>query len=100
MLQHLLANAVREAVVMNGTTVNAHIEHANGAEGLSADRQQRLLRGETMAQFADIAYWAGHFPTVALALTRYVTSWHPALGALHDPGARSPLDRPPRSSMR
>lgn len=100
MLQHLLANAVREAVAINGTTVNAHIQSAHGREGLSADRQQRLLRGETMAQYADIAYWASHFPTVALVLIRYVKSWHPALDALDPYDARSSQNRPARSPMR
>lgn len=76
MLQHILANAAREATSWRGTSVAAHIASAEGRDGLSADRQQRLMRGETMAQYADIAYWASHFPSVATALTLYMQSWH------------------------
>ncbi|MDU0366894.1 hypothetical protein RWH45_06675 [Microbacterium sp. KSW4-17] len=77
MMQHILANAAREATSWEGSSVAAHVAGAaGGVDGLSADRQQRLMRGETMAQYADIAYWASHFPFVASKLTEYIESWH------------------------
>lgn len=78
MMQHLLANTVREYLMYRDSSVPKHFEKAEGAEGFSADRQQRMMRGETMAQYADIAYWSAESPRVATVLAQYIASFVPA----------------------
>ncbi|WP_141677882.1 hypothetical protein [Microbacterium oleivorans] len=79
MVQHLVADMIHDGLRLRGETLPQFLERAPGLPGLSADRQRRMLRGETGAQFADLAFWASVFPTVAVAVARYIESWVPPL---------------------
>lgn len=45
MVQHLMANRVRESLKLRGHTVTSFVEALGDVPGMSADRLRRLLRG-------------------------------------------------------
>lgn len=74
-LQHRVANAVRESVLVLGLSLEQFLlrEYADdGATslppGLTYDRLIRIQRGETLMQLADLASWAQRFDTVRAVL--------------------------------
>lgn len=77
MIQHRIANMVHAGLRLRGQTLPQFLAAAPNIPGLSPDRQRRMLRGETGAQFADLAFWASVFPPVAMAVAEYISSWAP-----------------------
>lgn len=77
MIQHLVANTVHTGLRLRGQTLPQFLSTAPDIPGLSPDRQRRMLRGETAAQFADLAFWSSVFPKVAIAVSEYMRSWVP-----------------------
>lgn len=88
-LQHRVANAVREALVVDGVTLEQFADKQKATvPGMSYDRLVRVLRGETMMQIADLATWSQQFETVRALLrgeqtwpaspTQPITDEHPA----------------------
>lgn len=77
MIQHLVADMVHDGLRLRGETLPQFLAKAPNLPGLSPDRQRRMLRGETGAQFADLAFWASVFPKVAIAVAEYIGSWVP-----------------------
>lgn len=75
MLQHFLARFVEEELKVRDLSLPAFLDSVDDAPGLSPDRQRRVLRGETSATYADLAFWSGHFPTIAPKLAAYIESW-------------------------
>jgi len=76
MIQHVLCATARQALLTkrNGESPARFVRHSF-ERGLSQDRVRRVFRGATMAQFADFAFWAAHFPEVATAVAEYTASW-------------------------
>ena len=71
-LQHQVANAVREAGLVRGMTLEQFVlsESATSLQpGLTYDRLIRIQRGETLMQLADLVSWARRFDTVRAILT-------------------------------
>lgn len=77
MVQHRIASMVHDGLRLRGQTLPQFLSAAPKMPGLSADRQRRMLRGETGAQFADLAFWSAEFPKVARAVAKYIGSWAP-----------------------
>lgn len=75
MVQHLVADMVHDGLRLRGQTLPQFLATVSDVPGLSPDRQRRMLRGETGAQFADLAFWSSVFPTVAVAVGKYIDSW-------------------------
>lgn len=75
MIQHLLAHMVHDGLRMRGVTLPQFLATVSDIPGLSPDRMRRMLRGETGAQFADLAFWSSVFPKLPLAAAQYVQSW-------------------------
>ncbi|MFD4957749.1 hypothetical protein [Microbacterium sp. NPDC058389] len=89
LLQHRLANLVREELRISGTSLPAFLDQIGDLPGLSKDRQRRMLRGESSATYADLAFWAGHFPRIAAQLAAYLASWaEPTVTAV--PASKAP----------
>lgn len=75
MVQHLMATAVRAALLRSrGLTPVAFAERFP-ERGLGADRVRRIFRGETMAQLTDLMFWMGHFPDVAETVSEQTAAW-------------------------
>ena len=63
-LQHAIANRIRDHLLDQNTDLNAYC--AEGLPvGLSYDRFQRILRGETMMTITDVMFWASQIPDLA-----------------------------------
>lgn len=77
MVQHLIADMVHDGLRMRGVTLPQFLASVPDTRGLSPDRMRRMLRGETGAQFADLAFWSTVFPKVAVAVAKYIDSWAP-----------------------
>jgi hypothetical protein len=78
-LQHRISNAVREALLSSGISLEKYAEqHKESVPGMSYDRLVRVLRGETQMQLADLVTWSGQFAGVRALLLREET-W-PAVG--------------------
>ncbi|KJQ52525.1 hypothetical protein RS85_03415 [Microbacterium sp. SA39] len=75
MIQHKLADMIHDALRLRGQTLPQFLAAAPPIPGLSPDRQRRMLRGETAAQFADLAFWASVFPKIATDIAEYIGSW-------------------------
>ena len=75
MVQHRIASIVHDGLRLRGQTLPQFLSTAPEMPGLSPDRQRRMLRGETGAQFADLAFWSSEFPKVAREVAKYVGSW-------------------------
>ena len=89
MVQHLIADMIHDGLRLRGQTLPQFLSTTPDLPGLSPDRQRRMLRGETGAQFADLAFWSVVFPTVAGAVAAYIQSWVPPL--TDEQKARLPL---------
>lgn len=72
MVQHRIARNVESGLSIRGTSLPRFLEDFEGVPGLSLDRQRRVLRGETTATFADLTFWASHFPLVGLYVAQYL----------------------------
>lgn len=77
MVQHLMATIARDEIRLAGRTLPQFLHDAGDLRGTSADRHRRIFRGETGAQYADLSFWAGHFPFIAVAAAKYIASWAP-----------------------
>lgn len=75
MVQHLIATMVHDSLLLRGVTLPQFLAAGPELPGLSPDRQRRVLRGETAAQFADLAYWSSAFPAVVWITSAYIDSW-------------------------
>ncbi len=75
MVQHVMARRIREGLKLRGQKVTTFVEEIGDVPGASADRVRRLLRGETSATFADLAFWSMEFPTVTKEVVRYLEHW-------------------------
>jgi len=75
MVQHVMARKIREGLKLRGQKVTTFVEELGDVPGASADRVRRLLRGETSATFADLAFWATEFPVVTKEVMRYLEHW-------------------------
>ena len=75
MVQHILARMVREGLRHRGLNVTSFVESIGDVPGLSADRLRRVLRGETSATFADLAFFVSEFPATANQVAAYVAHW-------------------------
>ena len=64
-LQHRVCNAVREALLAEGKSIDSFAEELRPTvPGVGYDRLVRVLRGETLMQIADLVTWAGRFAGV------------------------------------
>lgn len=99
MVQHLMAVTARQELMGGRGISPTEYVPAFPERGLSEDRVRRVFRGETMAQLTDLAFWGGHFPAVADAISRYTATWSGAapatevesVGVIDDSGEESPL---------
>lgn len=71
-IQHRIARNVQDGLRYADMTLPRFLEKFDGEAGLSLDRQRRVLRGETSATFADLAFWADHFPYAAYHVATYL----------------------------
>lgn len=72
-LQHLVANAAREAMLEQGHTLKSFADEIAGAgsnppPGMLYDRLVRIQRGESLMQLADLVSFADRFPQVRAVL--------------------------------
>lgn len=77
MVQHRIASMVHDGLRLRGQTLPQFLATTRQLPGLSPDRQRRMLRGETGAHFADLAFWSAEFPRVAREVAKYIGSWAP-----------------------
>lgn len=70
-LQHLIANAVREARLLEGVSLKSLVEGLDAGPS-SYDRLSRTLRGETMMSFTDLCLWTDKFPLVRERVAAFV----------------------------
>jgi hypothetical protein len=64
-LQHRIANAVREEVLEQGSSLEQFLSSMDPVPpGMSYDRVIRIQRGETLMQLADVVTWASAFERV------------------------------------
>lgn len=77
MVQHTMARIIHNALLISEQSLPQFLAGLTHVRGMSPDRVRRMLRGETAAQLADIAFWSAQFPQVALELAVYVRSWAP-----------------------
>lgn len=63
-LQHVIANAAREALLARGHTLRSYVGEFGNVPGMTYERLVRIQRGETMMQLADLMAWASRFETV------------------------------------
>lgn len=79
-LQHALANRIREYLLDENTDLMKFCDRAPLPRGLSYDRFQRILRGDTMMTLTDLMFWAGVVPEFAnfvnSAIQKIVDSTH------------------------
>ncbi|MFF1876586.1 hypothetical protein [Leifsonia sp. NPDC058230] len=66
-LQHLIANAAREAMLEQGHTLKSFTDEFT-APGMTYDRLVRIHRGESLMQLADLVNLASLFPQVRALL--------------------------------
>jgi hypothetical protein len=66
-LQHLIANAAREAMLERGHTLKSFTDEFT-APGMTYDRLVRIQRGESLMQLADLVNFAALFPQVRALL--------------------------------
>ncbi|MCY7290405.1 MAG: hypothetical protein LH624_19720 [Cryobacterium sp.] len=64
-LQHAVANRIREHLLDQNTNIRTFCATNELPPGLSEDRSQRLLRGETMITITDMLFWARQIPDLA-----------------------------------
>lgn len=63
--QHLICNALREALLSNSMTIDQFATELLGTvPGIGYDRLGRVLRGETQIQIPDIVAWCQRFKNV------------------------------------
>lgn len=72
-LQHAIANQVREHVLDHHSDLKAYCDTEKLPEGLSYERMQRIMRGETMMTFTDLMYWASRIPALGPFVGQTVT---------------------------
>ncbi|WP_417374449.1 hypothetical protein [Glutamicibacter protophormiae] len=95
LLQNTIACVIHERLRLQGASVAAFTSAGGEAHGLSADRVCRMLRGETGAQYADLAFWAMQFPEVAAAASEHILSWIPVEpGSVPTPTPRTGSPQP------
>jgi len=73
----VLANQVRSRLRLTGTDVHRYVSDFRDVPGMSADRVMRVLRGETTATYADLAFWCRQFPEITTSITDVISSWVP-----------------------
>ncbi|MCU4673737.1 hypothetical protein ACFQRL_14175 [Microbacterium fluvii] len=71
-IQHRIARNVQDGLRYADKSLPRFLGDFDGQAGLSLDRQRRVLRGETSATFADLTFWAAHFPYVAYYVDDYL----------------------------
>ena len=64
-LQHAIANRIREYLLDQNTDLLKYCAETPLPRGLSYDRFQRILRGETMMTLTDLMFWVGQIPDLA-----------------------------------
>ena len=64
-VQHAIANRIREYLLDQNTDLLQYCAETPLPRGLSYDRFQRILRGETMMTLTDLMFWAGQIPDLA-----------------------------------
>lgn len=64
-LQHAIANRIREYLLDENSTLRAYCENRPLPAGLTNERFERILRGETMITLTDLMFWATEIPDFA-----------------------------------
>ena len=64
-VQHAIANRIREYLLDQNTDLLKYCSETPLPRGLSYDRFQRILRGETMMTLTDLLFWVGQVPDLA-----------------------------------
>lgn len=77
MVQHLMASMIHHSLRLRGETLPQFLDRVSVVPGTSPDRVRRILRGETAAQLADLAFWSSQFPQIPGALAKFIASWAP-----------------------
>ncbi|WP_148040165.1 hypothetical protein [Cryobacterium tepidiphilum] len=72
-LQHAIANKVREYVLDHHSDLKAYCDKEHLPAGLSYERLQRIMRGETMMTFTDLMYWGRRIPALGSFVGEAVT---------------------------
>lgn len=72
MIQHRISRIVASGLSILETSLPSFLADFPDVPGLSVDRQRRVLRGHTTATFADLTFWASHFPLVGLHVAQYL----------------------------
>jgi hypothetical protein len=75
MIQHILARYVNQGVRSRGLSMTTFIASVGDIPGMTADRQRRIMRGETAATFGDFAFWVAEFPKAAVEISKYFEHW-------------------------
>jgi hypothetical protein len=76
LLQHVVANAVREARRDRGESLKELAERIDVPHS-SYDRFSRTLRGETMMSFTDLCLWVDEFPRVREKVAEFLAAGPP-----------------------
>lgn len=63
--QHLIANAVRESVLLRHKSLRGFVATLGDQPTMTYERLSRIQRGETMMTLTDLVLWCKHFDEVA-----------------------------------
>lgn len=69
-LQHFLSFQIRDAIRATGSTLPQVLERMPGLTG-SKERHERIFRGETMMQLADLMLWVHRFPGLRIEIADF-----------------------------
>jgi hypothetical protein len=69
-IQHEVTNAVRVALLAQGTSLRKFTAELDEHDALSFERLRKIQSGHTTMQLADMFHWGAHFPAVHGYLAR------------------------------
>lgn len=96
LVQHVLANQVRSCLKLSGSSVHEYVADFQDVPGMSGERVLRVLRGETTATYADLAFWCREFPQIIPHVTGAIGSWVPK----HSPKPEQVMSEPVQPASR
>jgi hypothetical protein len=69
-IQHRVSNAVRVALLTQGTSLREFAAELDDQDALSYERLRKIQSGHSTMQLADVFHWGAHFPAVHEYLAR------------------------------
>lgn len=78
LFQHRMSRVIRSVLAQEGSSLKEYVnEPKTRSDDLIYDRTVRILRGESVMQFADVFFWAQRSPSVRRDLASYQFGWTP-----------------------